>query len=184
MTDKFLLTKRQVQCEACGAVVAVPVTTRNEILECKSCNTIYEYNPKIKLASTLVFEEGKLILDLTSSVVIGRETDEGYITLMNVLDKFIIQNTHIRNFFVSRHPHAKISLNQEFIFYSEGNSRRIIEKKRFFIEDCGSMNGTSINDCMLKPNEKRELKNDDQIALAPLSASPLVITYRESIHES
>ena len=164
--------------------MVVPITTCREILQCKSCKTTFEYNPTIQLVPMLVFEkDGKRTsYTLTSSIIIGRESKTDYITLRNEIDKFLKQDTYIRNHFVSRQPHAKITLNEECSLLFKGDNRRIIVKKKCFIEDCGSRNGTSVNDSMLKPNEKRELKHKDRITLAQLSALPLVVIYEESMH--
>jgi len=182
LADEFLLTKRQILCASCSGEMVIPATAYSAIVQCKCCGAVYEYNPKISLLPELVFaEDGKQFsYVLTSDVSIGRESNSGYITLRNAMDQFFKQDTCIRNHFVSRQPHAKITMKEEFTLFSKGDSRMIIAKRKCYVEDCGSKHGTSLNDCMLKPHETRELKHEDRITLAPLSNLPLAIMFKEA----
>jgi len=121
-----------------------------------------------------------LTYELGGSVVIGRERGFGYIKIRSELDESIEQNTYVRNPFVSK-EHAKILVKKEFFSVSQGNTKKIVLKKKCLVKDLKSKFGTMVNNVLLQPGELRELKNNDQIVLAANSDMHLVVVYREQL---
>jgi pSer/pThr/pTyr-binding forkhead associated (FHA) protein len=180
LTDRLVPTKQQVKCPECAAQIEVSVNLRpNEIVHCYKCGRDSAYKP-IQLVPELVFERNnkQIIFPLTYDVTVGRECNDDYITLRSEIDQTVKQDTYIRNKCVTKQPHAKIKLNEELISYKDGT--RLL-KQKCSVEDASTTHGTAVNDKMLTPNEKRELKNGDIITLAPNSTMKLVIIFRESI---
>ncbi len=148
-------------------------------IKCR-CGTTYEYNPAVELESYLTFEdEKKQILEfiLTAPVKIGREDNSDYVTITNQDDPSLKQNLYLRNVYVSR-QHSKIAIQEEFTLLKNGLPK-ILSKRKCILQDCGSTNGTAVNDRLLKPHEEKELKHNDTITLAPNSQFPLILIFRE-----
>jgi pSer/pThr/pTyr-binding forkhead associated (FHA) protein len=162
----------------CGAEMEIPLTSVTTLVKCK-CGTVYEYNPTVELLPYLLLEENKRSLEhpLTTSINIGREDNTDYLTLTCQHDESVKQKFYIRNRYISRN-HGKITMEEEFALSKKGSSK-IVAKKKCIIEDCGSTNGTSVNNRLLKPREPKELKHDDHITLAPNSNCPLTIVFKE-----
>jgi pSer/pThr/pTyr-binding forkhead associated (FHA) protein len=169
-----------VKCKGCGAPITIPITENIAILKCMHCDAEYEYDPTIKVIPKLVFERGDrppLGYELNGSVIIGRESGYGYIKIRSVIDESVEENTHIRNPFVSR-VHARIDVKEEYLL-PEGDTKKVVVKKKCFIKDLGSRFGTTVNNVQLQPNELKELQHNAQIVLSVKSDLPLVIYYKE-----
>ena len=185
MSDKFFLTEKQIKCENCGATIQIPLSSNSVTLKCESCKSTYEFRGKIQVVPKLVFEDetGKPSeYPLSTSIIVGRERGTNYLSLSNEIEQ-TQQTIYIRNPFVSRSKHARIVAKEGFDFLPNGDANKLVEKKKWLIEDLKSTHGTSVNGTLIKPNELRELKHNDEICLAPGSEMPLVIKFIESIQE-
>ena len=179
------LTEKQIGCKLCGAPIQIPSSSNSAIIKCESCKTPFEYIGKNQVVSKLVFEDavGKSTeYPLSTSTIVGRERGTNYLSLSNEIEQ-TQQTIYIRNPFVSRSKHARIVAKGEIIFFSNDEPKKLVEKKKWLIEDLKSTHGTSVNGTMLQPNELRELKHNDEICLAPGSEMPLSIRFQESIQE-
>jgi hypothetical protein len=155
----------------------VPVILQpNQLIRCRVCKSEYVFNPT-ELVPELVFQSEdceQASYQLTCTITIGREGE--YVTLRSE-DQNVRQNTQIRNGCICRQPHAKITLNHEVV----NASGKMINRKQCFIEDSSSR-GTAVNRDLLRPNEVRQLRNEDKITLSPNSQAPLVIVFKETVH--
>jgi len=162
----------------CGAIL--PLTQR--IIKCGRCGLLYEYHPEKIALFTLEFQCGDNPLfsfQLFESVIIGRDGyDRNYIKIRSMEDRMKMENTYIRNIFISR-DHVAIHVEEEMIVPRDG--QEIIVKKKCKIEDLGSKNGTEINGIPLRPGMQYELKHNDIVILAPKTLLPLTITLKEKI---
>ncbi len=173
------MRKRQTTCSECSSEIEIPITSTATRIKCK-CGVVYEYNPAVELLPYLMLqEENKPPSEyrLTASVKIGREDNSDYLTITSQDDPSIKQKFYIRNCYVSRN-HAKIAVEDQFTLQKQGGAK-ILLKKKCMLEDCGSTNGTSVNDHLLKPREPKELKHNDRITLAPNSNFPMIIAFKE-----
>lgn len=179
MTDSFTLRKRQTVCKECSSEIEIPLTSTSTRIKCK-CGVVYEYNPTIEVVPFLVLEEEDKAAHeypLTATVRIGREDNNDYLTITNQDDQSVKQTFYVRNCYVSRN-HGKICVEEEFTLLKDGSSK-IVSKRKCMLEDCGSTNGTAVNDRLLKPREPLRLKHNDHITLAPNSCFPLTIVFKE-----
>ena len=185
MSDKFFLTEKQIECKFCGATIQIPSSSNSAIIKCESCKSTYEFRGKIQVVPKLVFKDaaGKHTeYPLSTSTIVGRERGTNYLSLSSEIEQ-TQQTIYIRNPFVSRFKHARIVAKEGFDFLSNGDANKLVEKKKWLIEDLKSTHGTSVNGTLLKPNELRELKHNDEICLAPNSEMPLALRFQESIQE-
>jgi hypothetical protein len=185
LSDKFFLTEKQIECKFCGATIQIPSSSNSAIIKCESCKTPFEYISKNQVVSKLVFKDaaGKHTeYPLSTSTIMGRERGTNYLSLSNEIEQ-TQQTIYIRNPFVSRFKHARIIAKGEVTFFSNDEPKKLVEKKKWLIEDLKSTHGTSVNGTLLNPNELRELKHNDEICLAPNSEMPLTIKFIESLQE-
>lgn len=183
MPSDPLLRKRQAECEGCGAPIPIPLTENITVIECKHCGSLYEYDPTIPVMPKLVFERADrspFEYELSGSIIIGRECDYGYVKIRSEIDESIEENTYVRNPFISK-EHARIMVKKEYDFLSEGDTKKIVVKKKCFVEDLESRFGTTVNNVLLKPTELKEVKHNDKIVLAATSDLPILVIFKEEI---
>ena len=177
----MVIKKKEIKCEECGA--RIPLKGDGGTFKCESCSTKYEYWPETKVVHKLIFQRidrSPFEYELRSNITMGRESGKGYVEIRSVDVDSIRENTHIRNPFISR-DHCKITVEEGYNILTKADSRKIVVKMRCLIEDLESTWGTKVNDVLLKPDETRELKNNDTVVLAPKSSLPLKFLYKENV---
>jgi hypothetical protein len=121
-------------------------------------------------------------IEIKGDVTIGRDQKDGdYIKVWGIIE----ENTLIRNLYVSKEEHIKIFVTP----YYEFKDNKFIEKKKCILENLSLRFGTEVNGTLLKPGEKKELKNNDKIVLAPRIKpddihSPVIIIFKEELSEA
>lgn len=177
MPEEGRLIPKFTECR-CGNILQLT----QKIIKCERCGLTYEHRPEKTICLILEIKCGNVSTSpfrLSESIIIGRDVhDEDYIKIRSRDNRMKMENTYIRNLYISR-EHIAIHVEDETIILS--NSQEIITRKRCKVEDLGSRNGTEINDLPLRPFCQHELKHNDKIVLAPKTPLPVIITLKEEI---
>jgi hypothetical protein len=175
--DKPTLVMKDVICPNCGSLIRIE---ESEEQTCPACKTRYAYSPEINIVPQLVFEResrSPFVYEVNANVLLGRDS-QGFVTLSYADYGSIREYPNIRSNYVSG-THARISVDKSYEI-PKGN-RDIVCRLRCTIEDDLTLNGTMVNDGLLKPGEVKELANNDVIVLAPKSRRAVRITFKEKM---
>jgi pSer/pThr/pTyr-binding forkhead associated (FHA) protein len=178
LSNDLIPTKRFLQCPLCRRTIEAVNLRVNDLVRCK-CGAEFRYRPSKKIIPELVFkcDDKQASYHLLCNSIICREGD--YIVIKG-FDHSVIYDTQIRNKYVSKN-HAIITVAGEYAI-PNGDFNRVNEKIICCIEDT-SRHGTAVMDVLLKPHEKRQLKQGDCIKLAPNTEASVTLFYHEKVKD-
>jgi hypothetical protein len=165
-----------IPCPGCGSPTPIPEKSGDK-LKCKICDFEAIHNKNIRYCSYLKFDIGdnkEKMYRVSGDIVIGRNRRHQLILkdpIKNTVEVIPIRIPEVSE------EHSKISTSETYEIREIDGKKNVINLLCCSIEDRGSSNGTEVDGQLLKPREKRELKDGNKIKLAPNERQFVEIEY-------